>query len=252
MGVYKNMFFLTWAAALMGGLVLWLFYYRLRKNHKENNAFFHYFQIFALSNGFFYMLFGLPLLLTPNNSFLIGLGYLIGHAFGYVAYAYLIRATLLIAKPSFDSRFLFVIYLVMGLALTTLNAIFFNQPIIIDGLIDWKQNEVVGILIIIFCMIAFVPAAIVFIREAILQPKNRKRYLLIGLALLLVIISGPIHGVATVETLGSATIASLVLFIADLATIVAYLMLFMGVSSSPKTVIVPTQNKNLNLSTENK
>lgn len=232
------MFFLTWAAAILGGLVLWFFYYRLRISHKENNAFFHYFQMFALSNGFFYMLFGLPLLFSPENSFLIGLGYLIGHAFGYLAYGYLIRATMLIAKPSFNSSVIFGIYLAMGAALTALNAVFFNRPTITNGLIDWKQNEVVGALIIVFCMIAFIPAAVVFIREAIKQPKNRKRYLLIGLALLLVIVSGPIHGIATVETLGSASVASLVLFVADTVTILAYLMLFWGVLASPKSVVV--------------
>lgn len=235
--------FLTWAAALVGGLVLWFFYYRLHRNHKKDNTFFNYFEIFALSNGFFYMLFGLPLLLTPENSFLIGLGYLIGHAFGYVAYGYLIRATLLIAKPSFDSSIIFKIYLGLGLALTALNAYFFNRPIAVDGLIDWKQNEVVGALIIIFCMLAFVPAAIIFIRESIKQPKNRKRYLLIGLALLLVIISGPVHGIATVAILGSATVASLVLLAADIVTIIAYLMLFFGVLAKSKSVTVPAQNK---------
>lgn len=226
---------LTGIAALIGGLVLWFFYYRLHSNHKTDNAFFHYFEIFALFNGFFYILFATPLLLTPSNSFLIGLGYLIGHALGYIAYGYLIRATLLIAKPSLNTDLIFKIYLSLGMTLTVLNAYFFNMPIVDGNLIDWKQNEVVGALIIIFCMIAFIPAAVLFIREAIKQPKNRKRYFLIGLSMLLVIISGPVHGIATVETLGSVEAATLTLLAADIVTILAYLMLFWGVLSSPRT-----------------
>lgn len=235
---------LTGIAPLLAGVVLLFFYYRLRKNHKEGNAFFHYFQIFALFNGFFYILFALPVLLVPENSFLIGLGYLIGHACGYISYAYLIRATWLIAKPSLDTRAIFVIYLALGAALTALNIYFFNYPIIENNLVDWKQNELVGTLIIIYCMAAFIPAAIVFIREAIKQPKNRMRYLMMGLAFLLVIISGPVHGVATVEALGSAEMAILVLFIADAVTVVAYMMLFLGVMANSKVVIAPAKQVN--------
>lgn len=231
---------LTGLAALIGGLVLWFFYYRLHKNHKEGNAFFNFFEIFALFNGFFYILFALPLLFTPDNSFLIGLGYLVGHAFGYVAYGYLIRATWLIAKPSLNTGLIFKIYVALGAALTALNVYYFNRPTIADGLIDWQQNPLVGDLIIIFCMIAFVPAALTFIHEAIKQPKNRKRYLLIGFALLLVIVSGPVHGIATVETLGSVSAATLALLAADIATIIAYLMLFWGVLSNAKSVTVST------------
>ncbi len=232
---------LTGLAALLGGIVLLFFYYRLHKNHKIDNTFFNFFEIFALFNGLFYILFAAPLLLTPSNSFLIGLGYLIGHAFGYIAYGFLIRVTLLIAKPSLDTSLIFKIYVALGAALTALNAFYFNRPIIENGLIDWKQNELVGTLIIVYCMVAFIPAALVFIHEAIKQPKNRKRYLLIGLAFLLVIVSGPVHGIATAETLGSISAATTALLIADIVTIVAYLMLFWGVLSNAKSVTVSSQ-----------
>jgi len=218
---------LTGIGAFIDCLVLFFFYYRLSKS-KYNNNFFNYFKHFTLFFGAFYLLFSVPILIFTSNSSVIGWGYLIGHVFSYVAFGYLARIWLLISKPSFNSSGIFKIYLSIGALVTALNAFYFNNPVVKDGIVDWDQNTIVGVIIILFGLTAFLPSAILFIRESILQPKNRKRYALIGLAFLLIIISGPLHDVATSVN---------ILLIADLITTSGFLLMFWGVVSGTKPTL---------------
>lgn len=225
---------LTGIGAFIDCLVLLFFYYRLRNSVGEDNNFLNYFKNFTLLFGLFYLFFSVPLLLTPQNSSLIGWGYLIGHVFAYVGFGYLARIAWLISKPSFNSSNMFKIYLVIGVLLTALNLYYFNYPIVESGIADWKQNALVGTLIIIFGLTAFLPSAVLFIRESIRQPKNRKRYLLIGIAFLLIIISGPLHDIATISVLKDVTVTTIVLLLADVTTTSAFLLMFWGVMSGVK------------------
>lgn len=224
---------LTGVGAFIDCLVLFFFYYRLSKS-KYNNNFFNYFKNFTLFFGAFYLLFSVPILIFTNNSSIIGWGYLIGHVFSYVAFGYLARIWLLISKPSFDSAGVFKIYLLVGALVTALNAFYFNYPVVKNGIVNWDQNIVVGVIIILFGLTAFLPSAILFIRESILQPKNRKRYALIGLAFLLIIISGPLHDVATSVN---------ILLIADIITTSGFLLMFWGVVSGINNQIINTTGK---------
>lgn len=226
---------LTGLAALIDGLVLFFFFYRLRKNMSENNIFLNYFKWYTLFFGLFYIFFAVPLILNLHVNNMIGWGYMIGHIFAYISFGYLVRIWLLISKPSFDSRLVFFIYLILGVILTTLNVMYLNYPIVESGIVDWKQNSLVGTLIIIFGLMAFLPAAVLFIRESIRQPRNRKRYLLIGIAFLMIIISGPLHDVATVAVLKDVTVTTVVLLFADVVTTTGFLLMFWGVMSGIKS-----------------
>jgi hypothetical protein len=226
---------LTGLAALIDGLVLLFFFYRLNKSMSEDNSFLKYFKWYTLFFGLFYFFFSVPLILNLQDNNMIGWGYLVGHVFAYIGFGYLARIWLLIAKPSFDSRIVFYIYLILGAILTTLNVMYLNYPIVESGIVDWKQNSLVGTLIIIFGLTAFLPAAVLFIRESIRQPRNRKRYLLIGIAFLMIIISGPLHDVATVSVLKDITTTTIVLLFADIITTSGFLLMFWGVMSGIKS-----------------
>jgi len=228
-------FVLSGIGAFIDGLVLLFFYYRIRKSVTQNNSFFYYFERFTLFFGLFYMFFSVPLLLFPHNSTLIGWGYLIGHIFAYIGFGYLSRVTWLIAKPSFNSSVLFKVYLALGAVLTALNLYLFNHPIVQSGIADWDQNSLVATLIIVFSLTVFLPAAVLFIRESIRQPKNRKRYMLIGISFLLIILSGPLHDIATIAVLHDVAVTTIVLLFADLVTTSAFLLMFWGVMSGIKS-----------------
>lgn len=218
---------LTGIGAFIDCLVLIFFFYKLSKSSSKNNNFLKFFKGFALYFSLFYLLFSVPLILIPNNSSVIGIGYLIGHAFSYIAFGFLARVAFLLAKPAYDSRFVFYGYLITGAIITLANLIYFNFPTVENGIASWNQNSFVGVAIIIFGLTAFLPVAFLFIKEAFLQPKNRKRYALIGIAVLLMIISGPMHDVATTSSL---------LLTADVITTSAFIMLFIGVSSEQKKI----------------
>lgn len=226
---------LSGIGAFIDCLVLLFFYYRVRKSVTKDNSFFYFFERFTLFFGLFYLFFSVPLLLFPHNSSIIGWGYLIGHIFAYIGFGYLSRVTWLIAKPSFNSSILFKAYLVLGAALTALNLYLFNSPIVQSGIADWDQNPLVATLIIVLGLTVFLPAAVLFIRESIRQPKNRKRYMLIGISFLMIILSGPLHDIATIAVLGDVTTTTIVLLFADAITTSAFLLMFWGVMSGIKT-----------------
>lgn len=210
-------------------IVLAFFYYRLRKSKVANNKFFFYFERFTLSMGIFFLLMAIPNLILTGNSFMLGLGYVIGHIFLYISYAYLIRVSLLILKPSFDSTKIFTSYLLLALIITLTNIYYFNYPVILkDGITAFNVNPLVGILIIFISMMTLLPSAVLFIREAFMQPQQRTRFALIGVSFILIIIGGPMHDVAT---------APATYMLADVVTTIGFITMFFGVIFGSKSTL---------------
>lgn len=217
---------LTGVGTLLTGLAWLFFYLKLRSNTAVNNDFIKFFKGFSLNFGLFFLIFSIPLVMFSDNSSLLGISYLIGHIFSYISFAYLIRVGLLLAKPSFNSVYVFIGYLIAGTAVTILNIYNFNYPYIQNGVAQWGQVPSVAIAIALMSVFAFLPVAVLFIKEAVSNPKNRRRYSLIGIALLITIVCGPIH---------DATSSVLLLTIADLLNILACVLMFAGVIAEPKT-----------------
>lgn len=208
----------------------WLFFfYKLNKNKSSSNEFVKYFKGFSLFFGLFFLVFSVPSMLFSENSTLLGVCYLIGHALCYIGLAHLVRISFLLAKPGSSSLGAFVMFLIAGALATIMNIIFFNYPYVKDGVMQWGQTPQVGAAIGILSIIAFLPVAILFTKEAIVQPKNRKRYGLIAAAMFVTIICGPLHDV---------TSSAVILMVADLLSIIACSMAFFGVISIPKVDVV--------------
>lgn len=220
---------------IVNSLILSFFYVRLNKGGNNDNNFFVYFKRFTMFFGIFSVIMAIPVILFSKSSLMLGLGYVIGHIFLYIACAYLARIWLLIAKPSYDSTNLFRIYLVLGLVITVLNIYLFNLPVINDnGIVLWDAQAPVAISIVMILFSSLFPAAIVFIRESFRQPKQRKRYLLIGLSFLVIIVGGPLHDIAK---------TALAYLAADMVTIVGFLLMFWGVMSSVKSNVANDAKK---------
>lgn len=215
--------------SLIDFVILFFFYYRLKKSSVTNNQFSYYFQRFALYFGIFPLVLAIPILLFSKSSYMLGLGYIIGHIFLYISCGYLTRIWLLIVKPSFNSRNIFIIYLVLGLVATILNIYLFNYPVINEnGITLWNAQQPVAISIILIFASALIPAVVVFIRESIRQPKSRMRFSLIAASLIVILIGGPLHDVAKDVTM---------YLVADIVSITGYVLMFMGVVYGTKSIL---------------
>jgi len=220
-------FSLSGIGHFIDSMVLLIFYFRLRKNSTIDNRFFRYFEGFAISMSTFLMFMALPNFFFQKNSFILGLGYIIGHMFMYIALAYIVRVWLLVSKPSFDSSIVFKIYLVLGLAATVLNVYLFNFPTVNEsGITLWNAQQPVAMAIIFFAALSFLPAIAVFIVQAIKQPKVRTKYIIISISFLLMVMSGPVHDIATTTGL---------YMFADIVTTLAFIFMFFGVVMSNKS-----------------
>lgn len=208
----------------------WLFfYYKLSKNKSSSNDFVKYFKGFSLFFGLFFLTFSVPSILFSDDATLLGICYLIGHMLCYIGFAYLVRISFLLAKPGSSSLGAFIAFLIAGAGATILNLVFFNYPYVKDGVMQWGQTPQVAAAIGILSIIAFLPVAILFTKEAVSQPKNRKRYGLIAAAMFVTIICGPLH---------DATSSAVILMIADALSIVACAMAFFGVVLVPKVDVI--------------
>lgn len=208
----------------------WLFfYYKLRKNTATYNDFIRFFKGFSFFFAMFFITFSLPLIVVPDMTIVLSIAHIIGHTFSYIAFAYLARVALLLSKPSFNSFFVFVGYLIAGAGVTSLNLYYFNYPYLADGLVHWSQHPLVSVAVATFSILAILPVALLFMKEAIVQSKNRRNYGLISMSLMMTIIAGPMHDAATSST---------ILIVADLLTILSCVLMFAGVITRLKSVKV--------------
>jgi len=123
----------------------------------------------------------------------------------------------------------FKIYLVLGLAATVLNVYLFNLPVVNEsGVTLWNAQPPVAMAIVLILISALLPAAVVFIKAAIKQPKERKRFMLIGVSLIVIIIGGPLHDIATTAS---------VYLVADIVSIIGYMLMLWGVLSGVKSAM---------------
>jgi len=224
----KTMFNLpiTGIGAFIDFLVLAFFYFRLSKVDLNQNKLLYLFTRFTLFFSLFYLLFAVPALVFPESGLLIGVGYLIGHAFSYVAFGYLARIWVMVGNVNLNEKKLFTGYLVFGAFLTLLNIIFFTSTRYFEpGVIDWNMHSLVGPLIILFGLTAFAPAGFFFIREGIKSAEKRRRSLLIGASFILIIVGGPLHDVA--KTAGMRLFA-------DFVTTTGFILMFVGLLSKVK------------------
>jgi len=220
-------FSLSGIGTIADAAILLFFYYRLRRSKDTDNRFFQYFEGFAILMSVSLILLSFPNFFFPNDSFILGLGYVIGHMFGGFSCAYVARIWLLISKPSFDSSIVFKIYLVLGLAATALSVYLFNYPTVNEnGIVLWNVQQPVGIALVLIVVSTIVPAAIVFIIQAVKQPKMRTRYALIGTSFFLMIVGGPMHDMATTTE---------IYLLADFVTTLAFLVMFFGVVTNSQS-----------------
>lgn len=178
-------------------------------------------------------------LLTAPDQFplLMAVGYVVGHVFLYIALLQVGRMVFaMIPRLAGKDTFLVVVGLVANVAITAVNTvtmIFGVRPVY-----DYERHisqlnaaPVVGISIAVFALVTLLPAAILFIVNAVRSSGARRvRSLLLGFGFLLQMSAGPLHDVARSWE---------VYLIADILTILSVVIVGAGVAFRQDQSLAP-------------
>ena len=196
--------------------------YKSFKNEPANKMLLYFSQAY-LSLVFSYLFFSIPRLAVPDNSFVVGLSFVIAQAFLYVGLALFSRITASFISGVWSRR-VFVIILLIALGVVVLSLIYFGHPEYNSarGITNWNINPAVGVFSSIIFAITLVPSALFFLWQG---TKSRDatvkiRSILIGCGLLLLIITAYTYYTAT---------TSLSILVSDLFSLFSYIVIFVGV-----------------------
>lgn len=217
---------LTAINTILMGLVAFWVAVRLNKRSAQLRVFGLFFFLFSL----FTLLMTLPhlYLLFPHldhEAFNQSLhwGYVIGHIFLYLSLAVFIRLPLHWAAPrlkNLGSAF----FVILGAVTTLFNILLPNTPNYIHatGITMFNADPLVGKLVAINVVLAWVPAGIYFIVKGIRSQEKvlRSRSLLLGIGLMIATIGGPLHDISQKE---------IVFLIADIVVLIGIVVLGSGV-----------------------
>ncbi|MDO8663765.1 MAG: hypothetical protein Q7K28_02940 [Candidatus Wildermuthbacteria bacterium] len=213
---------------LMGFITFWvahrLFY--LKKKDYQFRIFGLFFFLFFL----FVLIMAIPhlLLLLPHLEHKIfrqgmHLGYLIGHIFLYLSLVVFIRLPLNWVAPRFKnigSAF----FLLLGGVTTILNFLLPSLPEYnhSTGITLFNVNPLVGKLVALNVVLAWVPTGIYFIVKGMrgLEKNLRRRCMLLGIGLLVATIGGPLHDISR---------EAVMFLIADIVVLAGIVILAVGV-----------------------
>lgn len=212
--------------------------YRLYKSYRSevSNRSVLYFAQGYLSLVFSYLFFAIPRLTVPENSYFIGVGFVVAQAFLYIALAFFIKVTVGLLNPLWIRRSFYAILAVSGMAVI-LSIIFFGYPNydIATGITEWNIQPAVGWFSSAIFLCTLIPSGIFFLwRGSKSQDKEVKvRSIIIGTGLLLLTVTA-----YTYYTASTATAA----FVSDILSLLTYVVIFIGIVYKQKNTSSITNN----------
>jgi hypothetical protein len=199
--------------------------YQLYKSFRREstNRVLLYFSQGYFSLIFSYLFFSLPRLISPENSHLLGITFVIAQAFLYIALAFFVRVTTSIVKPDW-SKIAFGIILLISLISVIVSVIFINYPNydITTGITEWEIQPIVSTFSTLIFLLTLIPSAFFFLWQGFKSQDKlvRTRSLIIGSGLLILIITAYTYYNATTETAA---------FISDVFSLASFLVIFIGI-----------------------
>jgi hypothetical protein len=186
-------------------LVAWLFIgYRINRSGGAALRPVRLMHKFFLYIAVFFTLMGLPLFVIYSHPeqfpALMAWGYTVGHIFLYIALVYLVLMVMEII-PQLTSKQHWAVWLgtVANVGVTILTAvtmIWGRQPAFdyANNVTHFNAAPAVGISIVVFAMLSFLPPAILFLINTFRGDSGRRlRSLLLGFGFLVVTAAGPLH-----------------------------------------------------------
>ncbi len=177
----------------------------------------YFFLIFA------YFAFSLPRLLAPHNAQAIGIGFIVAHAFLFLATAYFVMVTTFFFKTGLH-RVLFWIFLTLSLGVLIVGIIRFHEPFYdpTTGLTNWNIDEIFGTLTSVLLLLVLVPSSLFFFYQGMRTRDRvirvRSIWIAFGISLLLI-------AAATYYSAGT----QLMVLVSDFFSLSAFLSIFIGV-----------------------
>jgi len=138
----------------------------------------------GLSIGCF--LWSIPVVLFPQNNFLLNFCSLLGEAFMFTGFAFGMRSFAATRFPQISQNFVSFLTALSGAALILSNAVTFGSSYLNpQGIIIWNFNAVALCLFAFMVIVLTLPLAIEFFGTAKKVPETKIRYLLFGFASIL-------------------------------------------------------------------
>lgn len=170
-----------------------------------------------------YLFFSLPRIIGPENSFYLGVGFIIAQVFLFIGTAYLAMVTAFFIDP-LRYKIAFWLFITLATVVIILFIIYFGLPVydINTGITDWHIDPVPGVASSILFLCVLLPSTIFFLSQGIRSRNKivRVRSFLISLGFVLLMI--------TAYTFYQAR-TQMQVFISDLFSLSSFLVIFLGV-----------------------
>ncbi len=172
---------------------------------------------------FSYFCFSLPRLLVPEQSLVLGIGFVMAQAFLFVAVAFFAKVTVYFINIQWVQRVFWIVVVAAAIAVM-LNVIYFNYPEYnrATGITNWNINPIVGLASTVIFAGVLVPSTIFFFRQGFQSQDKvvKTRSIVIAIGLLFLMITAYAYYTATTQF---AALTS------DLLSLVSFLIIFFGI-----------------------
>ena len=208
----------------------------------RNNSVLLYFAQGYTSLVFSYFFFSVPRLTVPENSMVLGIGFVVAQAFLYGGVAFFAKVSVFFLRRQWV-RPVFMTVICLSVIAIIFNVIFFNHPTYnsLNSMTDWDIHPVVSVLSSLIFTGVLLPSAVFFYwqghRSKDPVVHNRSIGLSIGLALLIV--------TAYTYYAGETPV---IVYISDILSLLSYLVIFLFVIYRRQTLPHNNQiNKSINI-----
>ncbi|MBU0598245.1 hypothetical protein KKF61_04625 [Patescibacteria group bacterium] len=170
-----------------------------------------------------YIFFSLPRIIAPQESFYLGVGFVIAQAFLFFAVAFFAKVTTFFINTLVVQRVFWLVILISLVAII-LSIYYFAYPQYdtATGITDWNINDIVGVASVVVIAGVLVPSMIIFFwqgrRTADKVVKIRSTLIAIGLLFLII----------TAYTYYNAT-TQIAVLTSDLFSLLSFLIIFFGI-----------------------
>ena len=170
-----------------------------------------------------YLFFSLPRIIMPDQSFYLGVGFIIAQLFLFIATAYLAMVTTFFIDP-LRYKISFWLFMILAIVVIILFIIYFGMPVYDKktGITDWHIDPIAGIASSVLFLTVLLPSTIYFFSRGVCSHNKivRVRSLLISIGFILLMIATYTFYQASSETQ---------VFVSDLFSLSSFLVIFLGV-----------------------
>jgi len=200
------------------GIILYRSYQRYPKNVVLQYFAHGYFSLVVA-----YIFFSIPRIAVPEESFVLGIAFIIAQSFLYLAIAHFSKVTTFFINVQLVRRvFWFVI--IAAIIATALNVVYFGYPEhdVTTGITDWDIHPVVGVASTVILASVLLTSSIYFLWHGFRSKDKivKRRSAAIGIGLILLTI--------TAYTYYSAT-TQITALLSDFLSLISFLIIFFGV-----------------------